>query len=303
MHAAFAGTFAAARYARRVPVPPGALPHAAPLPCMRVEIDDVRTVGLDPETTAQAAAAFDTAGCLLVERALDVGVIDAMHDAFTERYHEFLGADRRDDTLEVGTGRSMVTVRLEPPFASPAVYASPVLLPVVAALMGRAQLFAFGCVVSRPGAPDQHVHRDNPGLFGDPAIDTRLPTYAVSVLIPLVDMDEETGTTRLWPGTHRVPDVPPNQLPVDPIIRRGDALLADYRLVHGGTANRSQRPRPLLYNVYARPWFTDRSNYEKQRPLVIDRAELERIPPEHGDLFHAELIRDRIRRTEATTRG
>jgi hypothetical protein len=59
----------------------------------------------------------------------------------------------------------------------------------------------------------------------------------------------------------------------------------DYRLVHAGTQNRSPNPRPVLYNVYARPWYRDWKNYRKQPPLVISHDELARVPDEHKVLF------------------
>ena len=43
--------------------------------------------------------------------------------------------------------------------------------------------------------------------------------------------------------------------------KAGDAILFDYRVLHRGRANASDRPRPLLYFTYARPWFTDATNY------------------------------------------
>ena len=38
-------------------------------------------------------------------------------------------------------------------------------------------------------------------------------------------------------------------------------LMVDYRLAHCGTKNPSQVPRPILYLVYARKWFTDAENF------------------------------------------
>ena len=36
----------------------------------------------------------------------------------------------------------------------------------------------------------------------------------------------------------------------------GDATVFDIRVQHAGGANRSTGRRPLLYHVYARPWYT-----------------------------------------------
>ena len=44
-------------------------------------------------------------------------------------------------------------------------------------------------------------------------------------------------------------------------VKAGDAVMFDYRVLHRGGANSSTRQRPLLYFTYARPWFTDATNY------------------------------------------
>jgi hypothetical protein len=35
----------------------------------------------------------------------------------------------------------------------------------------------------------------------------------------------------------------------------------DYRLLHAGRANHSAADRPVLYYVYAKPWFVDPHNF------------------------------------------
>jgi hypothetical protein len=74
-----------------------------------------------------------------------------------------------------------------------------------------------------------------------------------------------TGTTRLWPRTHVLDDEAAAAVaPEDPVVLAGSCLLMDYRLRHGGTANRSETVRPILYNVYQRRWFRDFVNYGQQ---------------------------------------
>ena len=65
----------------------------------------------------------------------------------------------------------------------------------------------------------------------------------------------------------------------------GDALLFDCRVWHGGTANRSGAPRPVLYNSYQRPWFRDQVNFAQQEPLVIPAQEREGVPESWRYLF------------------
>ena len=44
----------------------------------------------------------------------------------------------------------------------------------------------------------------------------------------------------------------------------GSAILFDYRTFHQGGANRSDRPRPILYFVYARSWYRDVHNWPEE---------------------------------------
>jgi ectoine hydroxylase-related dioxygenase (phytanoyl-CoA dioxygenase family) len=72
---------------------------------------------------------------------------------------------------------------------------------------------------------------------------------------------------------------------VDPAADPGDCILVDYRLLHCGTANRSPDPRPILYNMYCRPWFRDSRNFHKQRPVRISPDEYMRVPVQFRHLF------------------
>ena len=127
------------------------------------------------------------------------------------------------------------------------------------ALGAECILGSFGAITALPGAEDQHVHRDHPFLFQDEAIDTAMPAYAINVIIPLVGMDAGHGTTRVWPGSHRVwSEDKAKQLPSeDPVAPVGSCIIIDYRLLHAGTGNRSHQVRPILYVAFHRPWFKD----------------------------------------------
>ena len=56
--------------------------------------------------------------------------------------------------------------------------------------------------------------------------------------------------------------------------------------MHAGNANHSANPRPILYNMYCRPWFRDSRNYRLQRPIRIAREEYLRVPEEFRFLFN-----------------
>ncbi len=166
------------------------------------------------------------------------------------------------------------------------------MLAMLAPLLGKDMLIdSLTCVTALPGARDQGLHRDHGSLFEDGiAANQSLPPYAITVAVPLVDLTKETGTTRLYPGSHRLPrgvdgEAPPLGEGELPLVARGGCYLMDYRLWHQGTENRTRRPRPVLYLIYARHWFIDLENFGLQPRLNIDRAVLAGIAPEHRPLF------------------
>jgi ectoine hydroxylase-related dioxygenase (phytanoyl-CoA dioxygenase family) len=103
------------------------------------------------------------------------------------------------------------------------------------------------------------------------------------MLVPLVEMNESSGTTRTFMGSHRADfDKSAYQ---DPLVPVGSCLLMDYRLLHGGLANRSSKERPILYNVYCRPWFRDDLNFRRQSAIKISDEEFGRVPEALQNLF------------------
>ena len=83
-------------------------------------------------------------------------------------------------------------------------------------------------------------------------------------------MSADLGPTEFYPGTHRR-DCPSQDYRACETgdcegvaftsAEAGDAVMFDYRVLHRGGANSTTRQRPLLYFTYARPWFTDATNY------------------------------------------
>jgi len=242
----------------------------------------------------EAAELFVEHGCLLVRRALDPDYVARLHRAYLETYHPYFEDRDFSDALNVGDKRTQVTVEIEGLFNSPQLYANAFLLPVLKLVLGEELILGgFGSVVSLPGAAEQHAHRDHPNIYElteteatEAWVDMLLPPYALNLIVPLVPLDAVNGTTRLWPGSHLVVKSRTQQMPsVDPAADPGDCLLVDYRLLHGGTANCSQSPRPILYNLYCRAWFRDSRNFRKQRPVRVSREEYLRVPEQFRHLF------------------
>ena len=231
------------------------------------------------------AERFKAEGWLQVDGIFPLALIDELRDEF-ERQFTSLAAreDQEREYLRVGDERVMLSVALKGPFLDPRLYAQPVLLKILRHFLAEDLLIdSLTCVVALPGAGEQHAHRDHGELFhDDPDLNGQLPPYAVTVAVPLIDLSPETGTTKLLPGTHRGEQI---LEPALPYLARGSCFLMDYRIEHYGTANHSAARRPVLYCVFARPWFTDIRNFRRQPRINIDRADLQRIPAEHWPLF------------------
>ena len=97
----------------------------------------------------------------------------------------------------------MITITLEGPFNNPEIYANQLLLPLFERLLGNDFILqSYGAVISLPGADLQRLHKDTGSLFEDSELVSRLPSYAITLGIPLIEMNGINGTTRVIPGSH-----------------------------------------------------------------------------------------------------
>jgi Phytanoyl-CoA dioxygenase (PhyH) len=237
----------------------------------------------------QASRSFRVDGALIIEDIVDTAFIAEVRRAFGEGYSHYLDGSEHDDALRVGDRRLLITINLEPPFDDPRLCTKPYLLPVLSAVLDDGfVLGAFGIVCSLSSAPAQYRHDDGGTLFPRSGIDKLLPAAAITVGIPLLEMNEVHGTTALWLGSHRDANRLEEQ-GIEPVVREGSCMLWDFRLKHGGTPNRSALPRPLLYLTYCRPWFVEHLNFNvrnsKQKPLLAKTNFLSSLSEEHQRLL------------------
>lgn len=237
----------------------------------------------------RAAASFAERGAVALADVFDRALIDELREHFVGTYRRDYEDPARRRVENVGDRRNLLVVEVEGALNDARVYAGPLVYPLLQKIVGDDCIIGqFGSVTSLPGAADQNPHRDSPWLFGQPETDVAVPAYAVTVVIPLVDMHVEgAGTTRVWPGTHRVfSDDDAAAMPAaDPVLPRGSCLFMDSRVRHGGTGNRSSAPRPILYMSYQRHWFRDYDGYQVKPPIHISDLELARVPRPHRHLF------------------
>ena len=238
-------------------------------------------------TATKAATLFRLYGTLLIQNLFPKELIRQLNREFMEDVDRLGEAGLEEKYLKVGDKRYMTTVEIRGSFNDPRVYANPLFLELLKELLGKSCIInGFGGVIAFPGSQNQHLHLDHPRLFAVEEINAALPPYAITVMIPLVALNETTGTTRVWEGSHTAHDDTGMLLGSSLVeCEEGACFLMDYRLWHGGTANVGTVPRPLLYSLYSRPWFKDSANYYKQDRLVVPKKEFEKIPEEHRGLF------------------
>jgi hypothetical protein len=233
----------------------------------------------EPTEAADEVTRIRVDGFAALPGIVDPDLIASARAAFLERYARFLRAAEHADALTVGNRRYMVTLEIEPPFDDVQFLANPRLMPIVKTLLGNdCVLGNYGVVCSLPGAAAQAMHYDGGDLFPETRLDDLLPVTAITMAIPLREMNDQNGTTALWPMSHRRLGEVPTGPGHEPVVSEGDVLLWDYRLRHLGTANRSELPRPLLYATYCRQWYLDQHNFAKQPPFSIGQSAYSALP-------------------------
>ena len=264
---------------------------------------------LTQESAHAAIRALHEVGATVLRGAFSVAAIDALHGEFAARYGRFDHAGMRELSQQpapnaiqkVGDGRFEIALRLSGVFGQPSLFANPILINLLGPLLGNSlmRLGSVTAVASFPGAAMQHIHRDHQQLFHEFAqIGPALPMYAVNVSIPMIDIDPVTGPTGIWPGSHRWQEqqqaTPQGMVSI--AFQRGDAILMDYRTMHTGMPNNSQKVRPILYLVYTREWFFDDNNHRTRAPLDISLEQLQLLPDELRLLMmraHQQAVRAR----------
>ena len=257
------------------------------------ELADVPVVDhiSDSKALQLAAKTFINFGCLVIKSVFENNFIEQTYAEYMKEHRDHFLEGGLNNDLCVGDRRIMIPLHLKGVFNSPDFYANPRVYPLMNFLLGNDVILnSLGSVVSLPGAKEQHIHIDYPNIYT--ALETynsdmswigKAPPYAVTMGIPLIPMNPETGCTRFWSGSHLDPHYSLDN-PIDLYADAGSCVLFDYRIAHCGLANTSQQIRPLLYNVYSRPWFRDSLNFHKHDPLVVSSELVSQIPEEHRHL-------------------
>jgi hypothetical protein len=104
--------------------------------------------------------------------------------------------------LKVGTGDCSCPLSFG---VEPELFTHPLHLGILKLLLGPDLVIDnISCVIAYPGSREQRLHRDHPDLFARAEGDfTGLPTFAITVAVPLIDLTAETGATKVFRESHR----------------------------------------------------------------------------------------------------
>jgi hypothetical protein len=232
----------------------------------------------------QAVNQFAVDGFLHSRDVYPMSLVEEMAAALQTEYLD-RGVDWiRERSLEIGyANRFMLTVTLRPPFDRVLLNGSAWMQSCLELLLGPdLVLQSFGAVCALPGTGLQHVHSDHPQLFPELGkLSHMLPTYAITMVIPLCDITPENGGTAIWPVSHAVKELPRNNDDSEDLTgshivmpARTDCVIWDFRTRHCGLPNNSQQTRSYIYMTWCRTWFEDRQNFTSgiQVPLEIAEA-------------------------------
>lgn len=167
--------------------------------------------------------------------------------------------------------------------------ASPVVDVAEALLGGNCHMFAMNAIKTPKGTGIDSWHVDEELFFPLPdGVEhderTQIPTYLVTCIYYLVDVDDTMGPTQLVPGSHRSgrhPDAASDAPvckgagPVAITANKGDCLIFTGQTWHRGSRNRSDKERIVQQVMYGKRWISQRFypfvNYTMPQD-ILDRA-------------------------------
>lgn len=144
-----------------------------------------------------------------------------------------------------------------------------------------------------PGQPAQVLHRDEE-LWPEAAA-AAPGDFTTSCMLALTDFTEETGATRVLPGTHRRPKQaatgydPADTIPA--VMSAGDALFFTGSVVHGGGANVTEGTwRRGIALSFIVGWMRT----EEAHNLAVPLERARRLPPRVRELLSFAAYRARM---------
>ena len=177
------------------------------------KVGDVVRDAMRPDMTPSEQAAWveDAASCvrrnggIVLRDAIPKPVLDAVLEDFEVRHDVHMAPGQRKlyRRFQSDPLRAQVPIAIDGPAANPAFFAPPSVTALARKLMGEDLIIGeMGVVISHAGAGPQEIHRDSHFLFGGTDLEMDLPPFAMTLLVPLLDVTKGMGPTEFWPGSH-----------------------------------------------------------------------------------------------------
>ncbi|TKD52289.1 phytanoyl-CoA dioxygenase family protein [Sphingomonas baiyangensis] len=241
---------------------------------------------------AAAVAHLRRDGVVVLDDLIDRNLLAECSEMVTARHPDMALPDRAQ-YFGPYVGRHTIPLQIDGALADPAVLLPKPVARIAATLLDDTfKIDSVGLLVAVPGAPDQTAHRDA-WLYPRQGVDHLLPAFALAFAVPLVRMDEASGRTAFWRGSHRTPGATPATLhDLAPTLDPGSAIMWDYRIHHRGLANNRDVPRPVIFSALSREWWVeiDPPEAKHYRKLKISRSAFEAF----GSRWQARLSRASI---------
>jgi hypothetical protein len=169
----------------------------------------------------------------------------------------------QDFILEAGPGRYDTSYGFrECFFASERFLHHPILEQIMQQTLHKEYTNYAGVINASPQSQAQYWHRDTHNLAdsnNDGSQLLRMDDFYFTVLIPLVPLNEENGTTEFRLGTHRKTAQHFNSAEHKRFdVAVGSAIVFNGKISHRGRENLANYDRPVIYMVYHKKWYNDR---------------------------------------------
>ena len=275
-----------------------------------ISFDATNEGNINEKDIELAIKLFNKKGFLCLRKVFDTDLIDGLQKELIEKYLSKKKINNKYNWfVQKDEKRIQTTLGLKGIFSNPNIYGSKIVLKILNQLFSingvtnenqkeqykKYIIDSYTVITSLPNCSEQQLHSDGGGLFGS-AVDNLLPPHAILLGIPLINLDNINGTTEIFPKNNlkneKFINEQQNSLSCKPFLKKGDCYLMDFRTIHRGLANNSNKKRSILFVRYCLPWWRDIANYRRKisskhtvSPIRIDNSGLSSIPEHLKYLF------------------